>query len=43
MWIIPTYSRKMAESQDVPRSGSIFVGGQARALLGAIEYFENEM
>ena len=32
----------MAESQDVPRSGNIFVGGQARALLGAMEYFENE-
>ena len=42
MWIIPTYSNKMAESQDVPRSGNIFVGGLARALLSAMEYFENE-
>ena len=41
-WIIPTYSNKMAESQDVPRSGNIFVGEQSRALLGAMEYFENE-
>ena len=42
MWIIPTYLNKMAESQDIPRSRNIFVGGKARALLGAIEYFESE-
>ena len=40
MWIIPTYSSKMAENQNVPRSGGIFVGGQARDLLAAIEYLE---
>ena len=34
-WIIPTYSSKMAENQDIPRSGVIFVGGQARTLLDA--------
>ena len=42
MWTIPTYSSKMAENQDVSRFGSIFVGGQARALLNAMAHFENK-
>ena len=41
-WTIPTYSSKMAENQDASRSGSIFVGREARALLNAMAYFENE-
>ena len=42
MWIIPTYSSKMAENLGRSRSRDIFVGRQARALLNAMVYFENE-
>ena len=39
---MPTYSNKMAKNRDIPRPRDIFVGGQARALLNAMAYFENE-
>ena len=42
MWITPTYSSKMAKNRDILRSRGIFVGRQARALLNAMAYFENE-
>ena len=42
MWIIPTYSSKMAENRDILRSRGNFVGRQATALLNAMAYFENE-
>ena len=41
-WIIPTYSNKMDENRDIPGPRGIFVGRQARALLNAMAYFENE-
>ena len=42
MWIIPTYSCKMAKNRNIPRLRGIFVGRQARALLNVMAYFENE-
>ena len=42
IWIIPTYSSKMAENLGRSRLRDIFVGGQARVLLNAMVYLENE-